>query len=181
MALDSAATLVIGAGNFYRAPVGTALPADLSVAPITPWVNIGHTSLSDIFGWNADGGDETILGTLQAPTLRVKRSASTESFTINLQQWDEASLKLFFGSNATTVGDWMRLPQAPAPTSEAFLAIFKDVNGTFAIHAPQADWMRGDVPTLSDTESLATLPLKITPVVKDGNDFAIELTPMNLV
>ena len=64
MALNDDATLVIGSGNYLIAEVGTAIPADLT-NPATPWDNIGHTSLEDIMSISSDGGDATVLGTLQ--------------------------------------------------------------------------------------------------------------------
>lgn len=48
MAKNDAATLVVDSGNYFIAPVGTAIPADLK-APEVAWENIGHTSIEDIF------------------------------------------------------------------------------------------------------------------------------------
>ncbi len=189
MAINDTATLVIGAGNFYHAPASTVAPTSLSTAPITPWENIGHTSLADVFGWGVDGGDATILGTLQNKSLRTTYAKRTETFTVNVQQWDEASLKLYFGSNAATVTTgvapneitWLRVPASnPITTVGAFLAIFIDGANVFAIYAPKAEIFRGDVPSLA-SDDLASLPLKVTPMIDGTNDWAYMITPLGTV
>lgn len=179
MALIDTATLVIGAGNYFLAPVGTDKPADLS-AIATPWDNIGHTSIEDIIGFASDGGEATVLGTLQNAALRTSYSTRTESFSITVQQFDEDSLKLYFGSNSTVdvAGDWMAVPNKPAPTVMAFLAVYVDGENIFAIYAPKAEILRGDDIDFKDTTSLAGLPLKVTPVVHGTNPGPYYVTPL---
>ena len=115
MALIDTATLVPNSGNYFIAPVGTAAPTDLSAIPAT-WVNIGHTSLEDIMSFESEGGEQSVLGTLQNPSLRTSYSKRSETWSIILQQWDEDSLRLYFGSNATDDGAlWLHVPNTPAP------------------------------------------------------------------
>lgn len=179
MALNDDATLVIGAGNYFLAPTGTAAPTDLT-AVATPWENIGHTSIEDILGFSSDGGEATVLGTLQNASLRTSYSKRTESWTITLQQFDEDSLKLYFGSNATldANGDWLAVPGSPSPTVMAFLAVYVDGNHIFALYAPKAEILRGDDIDFADTESLAGLPLKVTPVQLGTNPGPYFVTPL---
>ena len=181
MALNDNATLVIGAGNYFTAPVGTAAPADLAVVD-TPWENIGHTSIEDIMGFDSEGGETTVLGTLQNPSLRTSTSKRTESFTITLQQFDEDSLKLYFGANAETDvdGKWIAVPGKPAPTIVAFLAVYVDGTKIFALYAPKAEIVRGDNLEFADTESLAGMPLRITPVQHGTNTFPYKVTPIQV-
>jgi len=171
MAIKDSATLVIGSGNYFLAPVGTAAPADLTTIPVT-WDNIGHTSIEDIMTWASDGGEATVLGTLQNAALRTSYSKRTESFTIQLQQFDEDSLKLYFGSNSSVDTDgWLAVPGSPAPTLQAFLAVYVDGENIFAVWAPKAEILRGDDIDLSDTTSLASLPISVTPVQYGTNTF----------
>lgn len=186
MALNSAATLVIGAGNFFTAPyVGAgpaALPADLGVTPAAPWVNMGHTSLEDIFGVTSEGGEATSLGTLQAKTLRTTYSPRSETFNITLQQFDVESLSLYFGSNAVIgASGELQVPLSGAPTISSFLAIFVDGQNKFGFYAPKAEILRGDDLSLSDTESLAGLPITVKPVVHGANEYAYAVTPLGTV
>lgn len=180
--LDDTATLVVGAGNFFTAPASTAFPADLKAVSV-PWTNIGHTSLDDIFSADSDGGDATTLGTLQAPQLRTTYEALTQSFNVNLQQWDEAGLKLYHGSNATMDDKTglLHVPTKGAPTIAAFLAVFLDNANSFCFFAPKAEIFRADNVSIDDTTSLASLPLKVTPVQVAGNDWSYAVTPLSYV
>ena len=178
---NDAATLVIGSGNYLTAPVGTAMPADLLV-PTSPWDAVGHTSLEDIFGITSEGGEATTLGTLQNKSLRTKYSPRTETMAFTLQQFDEAGLKLYFGSNAPTLADGsLGVPAEPVPTSCAFLAVFVDGENVFAFYAPKAEVYRADDMSLSDTESLAGLPLGVKPLILGTNDYAYAVTPLGSV
>lgn len=178
MALNDAATLVIGAGNFFKAPVGTSIPTDLTAVD-TPWQNIGHTSLEDIFGVEAEGGEKTVLGTLQNKTLRTKYSDRVENFTFTLQQFDEDSLKLYFGDNMITLASGaLGVNSNPTPSEYAYLAVFVDGTNVFAFYAPRAEIFRGDSMSLSDTESLAGLPLSVTPLQYSTNEYTYAVTPL---
>jgi hypothetical protein len=191
MALNDNAVLQVSTGHFYTAVPGTPCPTDLS-AISTPWVEIGHTSLESILSFSSDGGDATTLGTLQAPNLRVTRAARTETMAFILEQWDEESLKLYFGQNMTDIsndadGSLLSVPSSPTPTSSAFLAVLKDGNRFFGIYAPKAELFRGDDASLDDTASLAGLPINVTPLqyTKPGppavtNDWAYALTPIQV-
>lgn len=181
MALDNNAVMQVGGGHFYTAVEGTDCPTDLSVTPTTPWTEIGHTSLDSILAFSSDGGDTTTLGTLQAPTLRQVIAARTESMSFTLEQWDAASLKLYFGSNMKDVnadGKLLGVPNKPVPTRVAFLVVLSDGNRQFGIWAPSANIFRGDDASLDDTESLAGLPINVTPLTYQTNEFTYALTPI---
>ncbi|PSL04134.1 hypothetical protein CLV30_106139 [Haloactinopolyspora alba] len=178
MALNNAATLVVNDGNYLTAPEGTALPADLT-APEVDWENVGHTSLEEILALSSEGGEQTVLGTLQAKSLRTTYSPRTEAMTFTLQQFDRAALKLYFGSNAVENADGtLGVPQTPQPTRCAFLAVFIDASNVFAFYAPSAEILRGDDLSVPDAESLAGLPLSVTPLVYGGNTWAYAVTPL---
>ena len=178
MALNDDATLVIGSGNFFTAPTGTELPADLS-AISTPWDKVGHTSLEDIFSITSEGGEATTLGTLQNKSLRTKYSPRQETWAYTLQQFDTPGLKLFYGANAPTLPNGLLgVPQDPVPTVCAFLVVFVDGENLFAFYAPKAEVYRNDDMSLSDTESLAGLPLGVKPMILGTNEWAYAVTPL---
>ncbi|WP_372407206.1 hypothetical protein [Streptomyces luteireticuli] len=178
MALNDNSTLVVGAGTFLTAPVGTAMPEDLLV-PTSPWTNIGHTSLEDVFGISSDGGEATTIGTLQNKTLRTRYSARSETMAVTLNQFDVAALKLYFGANAPVLPDGsVGVPVDPQPTQSAFLAVFVDGESHFAFYAPRAEIYRADDLTIADTESLAGLPLGIKPMVYGTNTWTYAVTPL---
>jgi len=182
MALNNNATLVVGAGNFFTAPYVEGSPAGLPANLLTvnaPWVNIGHTSLEDIFSVSSEGGEATGLGTLQARTLRTTYSPRSETFNLMLQQFDAASLKLYFGANATTgAGSELQVPSTPTPTVASFLAVFVDGTNKFGFYAPKAEILRGDDLSISDSESLAGLPIAVKPVPHSTNSWAYAVTPL---
>jgi len=175
------ATLVIGSGNYFTAPTGTPLPADL-LAPGVLFDSVGHTSLEDILAISSEGGEATVIGTLQNKSLRTKYSARTETIAVILQQFDTPALKLFYGSNAPELPDGtIGVPTEPVPTTCAFLAIFVDGDNVFAIYAPKAEIYRGDDLSLSDTESLAGLPIGVKPMVYMDNVWTYAVTPLGEV
>lgn len=178
MALNDNATLVVGAGNYFTAPVGTALPANL-LAPGGAWNPVGHTSLEDVFGITSEGGEATTLGSLQNKTLRTKYSARTETMTFTLVQFDEDGLRLFYGANAPTLPNGMiGVPQDPQPTQAAFLAVFVDGQNFFAFYAPKSEIYRADDLSIADTESLAGLPLGVKPMALGTNSWTYAVTPL---
>lgn len=178
MALNDLATLVINTGNFFTAPVDTVLPTDL-LAPAVAWEKVGHTSLEDIFGISSEGGEATTLGTLQNASLRTKYGTRQETFTFTLQQFDAPGLRLFFGSNAPTLPNGaIGVPTNPVPTVKAFLAVFIDGTSKFAFWAPKAEIYRGDDMSISDTESLAGLPLAVKALQSGSNNYTYAVTPV---
>lgn len=178
MALNDAATLVIGSGNYLTAPTGTELPADLLV-PLSPWEAVGHTSLEEILSITSEGGEATTIGSLQNKSLRTKYSARTETLAFTLQQFDVAGLKLYYGSNAPVLPDGtVGVPTDPVPTTCAFLAVFVDGENHFAIYAPKAEIYRSDDLSFGDTESLAGLPLGVKPMPYGSNNWSYAITPL---
>jgi hypothetical protein len=178
VALNDNATLVIGSGNYLTAPVGTDLPDDLLV-PTSPWSIVGHTSLEDIFSIASEGGEATVIGTLQNKSLRTKYSARTETMTFTLQQFDVPGLKLYYGSNAPVLPNGtVGVPTEPTPTIAAFLAVFVDGENHFAFYAPRAEIYRSDDVSFGDTESLAGLPIGVKPMAFGSNTYTYAITPL---
>lgn len=181
MALDNAAVLKVGTGHFYTATVGTALPTDLR-NPSGSWTEIGHTSAQDILAAGSEGGDTTTLRSLQNATLRQSIAPRTEAYTMNLLQFDAAGLKLYYGSNAVVDGNGhVQVPSNPIPTEVAWLVVFYDGQTTAGIYAPKASIIRSDDLSISDTENLAQLSLKVTPLNNGANDYAIVWLPPEVV
>lgn len=148
---------------------------------------MGHTSLEDILSVTSEGGEATVLGTLQAKSLRNSYSARTETMRVNLQQFDATGLKLFFGANMAPTNEDARfagVPATPQPTKAAFMAVYIDGENVFALWAPSVEILRGDDFEVSDTESFASLPLDIKPMffIPSGsqvaNKWTWSLTPL---
>jgi hypothetical protein len=181
MALNDAATLVIGAGNYFTADPDTPLPTDL-LNPGADWENVGHTSIDDIFSLSSDGGEATVLSTLQNKNLRTSYSVRTETMAFTVQQFDVDSLKLYYGSNAKVgASGELQVPVNPVPTTAAFLVVFVDGENHFAFYVPKSEIYRADDMAVKDTESLAGLPLGVTPMISGTNDYTYAVTPLGTV
>jgi hypothetical protein len=181
MALDNTAVLKVGVGHFYTATVGTALPADLR-NPGAGWTHMGHTSVSDILSASSEGGETTTLRSLQNKTLRTTTAARTEAFIMNLLQFDAPSLKLYYGSNATVDGSGnVAIPSSPVATEVAWLVVFYDGQTTAGVYAPKVSILRSDDLGISDTENLVQLPVKVTPLQYQANDYAFKWLPPKVI
>lgn len=186
MALVDNATLIPNAGNYYifRTPITVdTLPEEFTESAITTagGENIGHTDIDSVIEFASEGGEITVLGTLQNPNLRTRVAPRSESFTVNVQQFTTEALKLYYGDNAEDLdgGRFLGVPTAPTATEGSFLAVYNDSqSGSFAIFAPRASFLRGEDPEIDDTENFASLPLQITPLVVSGNSYAYAVTPL---
>ncbi|WP_346921956.1 hypothetical protein [Glutamicibacter creatinolyticus] len=177
MARKDDATLKVGTGRFLTAEVGTALPEDL-LNPGVEWTEMGHTSLEDILSATSEGGDQTVLGTLQNKNLRVSIAPRTEAYAMRLMQFDKDSLKLYYGANSVvTASGAVQVPQNPKPTEVAWLFVFEDGDTIGAVYAEKASIFRSDDVAITDTESLAQLPLSVTPLVYGSNKHALTWVP----
>lgn len=171
MALDDSKVLKPGTAHFYTAPVDTPLPVDLR-NPEVEWEHMGHTSLEDILSATSEGGESTILGSLQKRQLRNSTAARTETFAVNLLQLDEDSISLYFGSNVVVSGDGriVSVPSTPVASERAWLCVIYDGEVDAGYYTAKAEFIRGEDISISDTESLTQLPLRITPLGADGAD-----------
>lgn len=179
MALTDAAVAIIGTGVFYTATVATAAPANY-LAPGVGWTHMGHTSIENILALQSEGGDVTTLGTLQAEVFRSTTTPRVDSFAIISNQWDLEVLKMYFGSNATqdATTKLLAVPSAPVATEKAFLAVFTAGAYNFAIHAAKVEIKRGDDLDISERNTIAGVPLLITPVSNAGSTSYWGITPL---
>lgn len=168
MALLDAAVFKVGTGHFYTAPVGTALPADLN-APGASWTEVGHTSVEDILSASSEGGEATTHRSLQSSALRVTYSPRSETWNFNILQFDTASLRLYFGQNASIDANGnVLVPDNPQPTERAFLIVFHDGYNMMGVYAEKASIFRGDDFNFGDIENLSQLSLAVKPLVVAG-------------
>lgn len=179
MALLNNAVLVPGQAQYFLGAVGAAAPADIKSVDTNTWENIGHTSIEAILAASSEGGEATTLNTMQAKPLRTSYSARTEAFSFSVHQFDAATMKLYFGDNMVNVaGGWLGVNTSPQVTKRAFMCVLLDGATAFGIYMPEAEIYRGEDFSFEDSEALAALPLKVTPVVADGNDWAYAMTPL---
>lgn len=177
MAFNDSAVIKVSAANFYTAPVGTAAPTD-PTAPGSPWQNIGHTALDNILSFTSEGGEKTVLGSLQNRNLRTSYSDKSVTFTFNVHQYDKEGFKLYLGSNAVEDGGRIGPADTPSPTQVAWYVCVEDGERYFDFYAPKADVIGSGDLSITDTESLAFLPLQVVPLSHEGKKAAWFVKPV---
>lgn len=179
MALTDAAVAIINTGKFYTATTGTAAPTNY-LAPGVAWTDLGHTSIENILALQSEGGEVTVLGTLQSEVFRSTTTPRVDSFAIISNQWDVDTYKMYFGANATqdSTSKLVSVPSAPTATEKAFLAVFTAGAYNFAVHAAKVEIKRGDDLDISERNSIAGIPLLVTPVSHSGSTSYWGITPL---
>lgn len=179
MAFTDAAVGVIATARFYTAVVGTAVPTNY-LAPAVAWSDFGHTSLDNIFALSSEGGDTTVLGTLQAPQFRTRVAPRTDSFALVSNQFDLDHYQMYFGANATqdNTTKLVSVPNAPTAVEKAFLAVFDAGDKAFAIYAARAEFKRNEDLSIDSTEAIASIPIQVTPLSYNGATSNWGITPL---
>jgi len=159
MALNDSAVFIPGTGRIYVAPSATAVPANL-VTPASPWAELGHTSRDNGLTITRDGGDSTVLGTWQNPSLRERRDPTTFAITMELQQIDNVALEMYFGEGdladgsfgVATVGD---------TTERALYVRIIDGAKEVGLYVPKVSIAADDDVSI-DVEGFLSLPIRAT-------------------
>jgi len=181
---NDTATLKVGGARFYTAVAGTVRPTTVATlkAPPVAWTEVGNTSLENILALSSEGGAVTTLSSLQNKSLRQSVEARVESLGLNLLEWTEASLKLYYGANAVVAADGaIEVPSEPVPTEKAFLAVLEDGENVGGFYASKSSIFRSDDIAIADTNSLAALPIKITALNEAGKTSALTVIPPRAV
>jgi hypothetical protein len=184
MTTNDAATLKVGNARFYTAPVGTARPTTVATlkAPPVAWTEVGNTSFENILNLTSEGGTVTTLSSLQNKSLRQSVEARVESLGLSLLEWTTSSLALYYGANAViTADEAVEVPSEPIPTESAFLAVLEDGEGVGGFYCEKSSIFRSDDIAIADTNSLATLPIKVTALNAAGKVSALTVIPVRSV
>lgn len=175
MAENNDAVLTAGAGWVFLAPANTASPTDVQVSPLSggfdptdlpvAWVPIGHTSRDDLPEFGSDGGDTEVRGSWQNASLRqVVTAVNTDFVTLNLLQFDNDTLSLYYGAaNALDNGERrFRVQTSSTGTVEkALLIVIVDGDVSVGFYAPKASFKREDAISLA-TDDFGALPVRAT-------------------
>lgn len=182
MALNGNKTLKVSNAHFYwKAESGAAAPStlDASAVKAAGYEDIGHSSISNILASSTEGGETTTLGSIQNPALRQSTTAAIRSFTVNLLQWDDLALKLFYGANTVIESGKISIPQTPNPSEGTWLAVLEDGENKIAIHAAKCSAIGDGDMSIADSDSLAELPVKFTPIALDDSISAFDFILSN--
>lgn len=175
MAATDSAVWIPGTGYAYVAPASTATPAS-QTAPAAPWVDLGHTSRENGLGIGREGGDSEVLGTWRNPTLRERRDPISYFITINLLQFDNANLALYFGGGDASVADKFGVPLNPAAQERAMFIRIVDGANSLGLYVPKVSIAPEDDMEV-DVESFMELPVRATVLGVEGSNLMEFLHP----
>lgn len=180
MAINDNAVVKIATARFFTAPTGTAAPTG-GEQPAALWEEVGHTTLEDILSMATEGGEKTVLGSLQNRNLRTSYSAKNTTFNFSIHQFDEEGLKLFYGANSIIDASGRIGPaDTPQPTETAFYVLIEDGDRYFDFYCEKSEILGAEDMALADTESLASLPLAVTPLSAAPGKAPFLVSPVKL-
>jgi hypothetical protein len=144
---------------------GGTTPAAVASTKTTTngWTNIGHTSRDDMPEFGFDGGDTQVKGTWQKKRLREVATGDpvADSVTIKLSQWDNTSLALYYGADASATAGVFGVSGDFTPQEKALLIVIVDGTVRLGFHSPKSSIKRDDSVQLP-VDEFATLPIKAT-------------------
>jgi hypothetical protein len=162
--------LLAAGGKVLVAPVGTASPADLTVAWAAAWIEVGYIdengvtldpgmTLAEFNSWQSD-----------YPTRR-QGTGRTMQVNFNMQQWSRENVKLAFGGGAFTVPSAGVYKYEPPDVSEMYekaLGVEWD-DGTKRYRWTFKRGMNVDLGTIQGTRTgLALLPVSFGVLASSG-------------
>jgi hypothetical protein len=173
--MNDNAVLTAGSGWVFLAPANTLSPTDLMISPLSggfdpadlpiAWVPVGHTSRDDLPEFGSDGGDSEVRGSWQNSALRQTiTEVSVDYVTLNLLQFDNDTLALYYGSSNPLVNGERRFrvkSSASGTVEKALLVVIVDGDASVGFYAPKASFKREDAISLA-TDDFGALPVRAT-------------------
>jgi len=160
-ALQGTTLTVTATGSF----TGGTTPAvtSLTTTPANGWKNIGHTSRGKMPEFGFDGGKLEMRGTWQKERLReVRASAPVEDhLKVILEQWDNDTLELYFGADASTTPGIFGVDGVFNPIEKSFLVVIVDGDDNLGFYASKASVQR-DASVDLPIDDFAGLPIMAT-------------------
>ncbi|QBP30504.1 major tail protein [Mycobacterium phage Charm] len=174
MAENDDAVLTAAVGYVYVAPEGTAAPTAAQLKTIdltkpstwgtglTAWNSVGHTSRGTLPEFGFEGGDSEVKGSWQKKKLReITSEDPIDYLTIVLHQFDEDSLSLYYGENASDVEGEFGVSGSGGTNEKAGLVVIVDGDFRLGHHFSKAGVKRDDAIELP-IDDLAALPVRFT-------------------
>lgn len=172
MAENDDAVLTAAVGHVYVANPGTAAPSPALLKTInlanpstwtgaTGWQSVGHTSRGTLPEFGFDGGKSEVKGSWQKKKLReINTEDPIDYVTILLHQFDEDSLGLYYGPNASSTPGVFGVKTGQT-NEKAVLVVIEDGEMRLGNHAHKAGVRRDDSIDLP-IDDLASFPVRFT-------------------
>jgi len=171
MAEIDEAVITAAVGYVYVAPAGTAPPTPAQLKTINlknpaswtvqGWESVGHTSRGTLPEFGFEGGESEVKGSWQKKKIReITPEDPIDYVTVVLHQFDEKSLGLYYGPNASsTPGVFgVKLGQT---NEKALLIVIEDGDLRLGHHAHLTSVKRDEAIELP-IDDLAALPVRFT-------------------
>ena len=170
--LDSADLVVAATGRVYTAPVGTAAPADESVALAAAWIDLGYTTEDGVTLTPEWETEEVRAWQARQPIRRI-RVSETAGVSFTMMQWNINTVPFGFGGGTITVptaGKYKFTPSSTGATDERALIVqWQDGTKDYRLVIP-----KGEVGSLGDVslnrQGTANLEVQFGVVGTDGSD-----------
>ncbi|APC43174.1 tail protein [Mycobacterium phage Phaded] len=172
MAENDDAVLTAAVGYVYVAEPGTAAPTPANLKTInlskpetwtgaTGWRSVGHTSRGTLPEFGFEGGESEVKGSWQKKKLReVTPEDPIDYLTVVLHQFDEDSLGLYYGPNASTTPGIFGVKTGQV-NEKAVLVVIEDGDLRLGHRAAKSSVKRDDAIELP-IDDLAALPVRFT-------------------
>lgn len=182
MGVDKTRIVVAQMARVYLAPVGTAAPADATIALDEDWREVGYFT-PDSLGWSTDPSFEEVRSHQSAYPTRRFQTEDTATMEVDLQEWSEGNFKAVYGGG--TVTEIM-----PTMTPKQFKFSPPAIGGRGQVAAvveivDGAKHYRRIIPVCEQSEGVeqsfertseSTLPLRLTVIGADVGDSWYDLT-----
>lgn len=146
----------------------------------TAWTEAGHTSNDTPLQINRSGGDVTTLDSWQAKAIESSTAAISYALAFNSLQGDYANMKLYYGSNASTLANGLLAPAAsPSATELALLNVIQNNNKAQVRYWPRASILGADSQSF-DTAKLLDYPLAGTVLASNTLSIQQGISPVGV-
>ncbi|AOT24765.1 major tail protein [Mycobacterium phage Blinn1] len=181
MAENDDAVLTAAVGYAFVAEPGTKHPTAAELKTIDledpsswgitggTWISVGHTSRGTLPEFGFDGDDSEVKGSWQKKKLReITTEDPIDYLTILLHQFDEQSLGLYYGPNASTVPGEFGVKTGQTNEKAVLVVI---VDGDMRLgHYVEKSSVKRDAAIDMPIDDLAALPVRFTYLDPDVGD-----------
>jgi hypothetical protein len=182
MALEAEELFVAGTGHIYRAPLGTAFPASISVPVAAPWVDLGYASEEGArFSFGRDVNE--IMGWQSQDPLRIVTTSIPKEITVDLMQLNQNTWKTALGGGTwsePSPGEYEWTPPSESFTDEfAMIVEGTDNDRNFRFCFYRVMNMSG-VEFAMVRENPIMLPITVKVLSNDNGSYFVQTDDANL-
>lgn len=173
MSENDDAVLTAAVGYVYTAPPGTKPPSPAQLKTLdltdtstwgtglTVYNSAGHTSRGTLPEFGFEGGESEVVGSWQKKKLReITPEDPIDFLTIVMHQFDEETLGLYYGPNASTTPGVFGVKTGQV-NEKAVLVVIEDGPMRLGHHTHKAS-SRRDASIELPIDGLAALPVRFT-------------------